>query len=168
MQWGLIPSWAKDPKIGNKLINARAETLAEKPSFRNAFKRRRCLIIADGFYEWQKLEKRKQPYYIKMQDGKPFAFAGLWENWKSPEGEEVISCTIVTTAANSLMEPIHDRMPVILSLDECDRWLDSSVSDPQVLQSLLKPYKSDEMQAISVSATVNNPANETAECINPL
>jgi putative SOS response-associated peptidase YedK len=168
MQWGLIPSWAKDPKIGNKLINARAETLAEKPSFRNAFKRRRCLVIADGFYEWQKLEKRKQPYYIKMQNGKPFAFAGLWESWQASPKEAIVSCTIVTTAANSLMKPIHDRMPVILSLDECDRWLDSSVSEPQVLQSLLKPYNSEAMQAIPVSSTVNSPANERAECINPL
>lgn len=165
MRWGLIPSWAKDPKIGNKLINARAETLAEKPSFRNAFKRRRCLIIADGFYEWQKLEKRKQPYYIKMQDGNPFAFAGLWESWKSPQGEEIVSCTIVTTAANSLMEPIHDRMPVILSPDECDRWLDSSASEAQVLKNLLKPYNSDEMLAFPVSSTVNSPANDRAECI---
>jgi putative SOS response-associated peptidase YedK len=168
MQWGLIPSWSKDRKIGNKLINARAETLAEKPSFRNAFKRRRCLIIADGFYEWQKLEKCKQPYYIKMQDGKLFAFAGLWENWKSLEGEEITSCTIITTSANSLMEPIHDRMPVILSPEDCDRWLDSSVSDTKLLQNLLTPYNSDEMQAFPVSSTVNSPANDRAECINPL
>jgi putative SOS response-associated peptidase YedK len=167
MQWGLIPSWAKDPSIGNKLINARAESLREKPSFRNAFKRRRCLIVADGFYEWQKIDKRKQPYYIQMHDDKPFAFAGLWDTWQPPEGEAIASCTIITTSANAIVQPIHDRMPVILSPDRYTRWLDPTLTDTQVLQDLLQPYNSDAMKATPVSSAVNNPANEKAECIAP-
>jgi putative SOS response-associated peptidase YedK len=165
MRWGLIPSWAKDLSIGNRLINARAETLAEKPSFRNAYKQRRCLIIADGFYEWQKVENRKQPYYFQMKDGKPFAFAGLWETWQSPQGEEIISCTIVTTDANAIAEPIHPRMPVILPPDSYAQWLDSSVTDSKILQGLLQPYDSEAMKTTAVSSTVNNPANDTLECI---
>jgi putative SOS response-associated peptidase YedK len=167
MQWGLIPSWAKDPSIGNKLINARAESLREKPSFRNAFKRRRCLIVADGFYEWQKIDKRKQPYYIQMHDDKPFAFAGLWDTWQPPEGEAIASCTIITTSANAIVQPIHDRMPVILSPDRYTRWLDPTLTDTQVLQDLLQPYNSDAMKATPVSSAVNNPANEKPECIAP-
>lgn len=168
MRWGLIPSWAKDPGIGNKLINARDETLTEKPSFRKAFKHRRCLIIADGFYEWQKVDNRKQPYYLQMQDGKPFAFAGLWDTWQPPEGEEIVSCTIITTNANSLAEPIHDRMPVILAPDSYERWLDPTSTDPQTLQELLKPYDSKAMKATPVSSAVNNPGNEKPECIAPI
>jgi putative SOS response-associated peptidase YedK len=168
MQWGLIPSWAKDPSIGNKLINARAESLREKPSFRNAFKRRRCLIVADGFYEWQKIDKRKQPYYIQMDDDKPFAFAGLWDTWQPPEGAAIASCTIITTSANAIVQPIHDRMPVILSPDRYTQWLDPTLTDTQVLQELLQPYNSDAMKATPVSSAVNNPANEKAECIAPI
>jgi putative SOS response-associated peptidase YedK len=168
MQWGLIPSWAKNSNIGYKLINARAETVSEKPSFRSAFKRRRCLIVADGFYEWQKVEKRKQPYYIQRQDGRPFAFAGLWETWKSQTEEELITCTIVTTTANALMEPIHERMPVILLPDSYDRWLDPSATDLRSLQDLLQPCASEFLKAFPISPTVNNPANDTPDCIAPV
>ncbi|MCJ7700742.1 MAG: SOS response-associated peptidase, partial [Anaerolineales bacterium] len=123
--WGLVPFWAKDPSIGNRMINARAETLAEKPSFRNAFKRRRCLILADGFYEWKKIpdNKTKIPTYIRLKDGKPFAFAGLWENWHSPDGSQILSTTIITTQPNDLVKPIHNRMPVILPEDSYQAWL---------------------------------------------
>lgn len=168
MRWGLIPSWAKDLSIGNRLINARAETLPEKPSFRHAFKQKRCLIIADGFYEWQQVENRKQPYYFQMKDSKPFAFAGLWENWHSPQGEEIISCTIVTINANAIAQPIHHRMPVILSPECYDRWLDPTVTDTKTLQSLLQPYQDDAMNVTAVSSTVNNPANDKPECLNPV
>jgi putative SOS response-associated peptidase YedK len=168
MRWGLIPSWAKDLSIGNKLINARAETLTEKPSFRHAFKQRRCLIIADGFYEWQQVDNRKQPYYFQMKDGTPFAFAGLWETWHSPQGEEIISCTIITTDANAIAKPIHARMPVILPSDSYDRWLDSTVTDFQILQRLLQPYDSEAMKTTAVSRAVNNPENDTPECIQSL
>jgi putative SOS response-associated peptidase YedK len=126
LRWGLIPAWAKDPKIGYKLINARAETVAEKPSFRAAFRQRRCLIPADGFYEWQQVEgsRHSHPYFIGLQDKRPFAFAGLYERWESPDGENFDTCTIVTTAANEVLAPIHDRMPVILSPQKYAQWLD--------------------------------------------
>lgn len=166
LTWGLIPSWAKDAKIGAKLINARAETLSEKPSFRSAFKRRRCLVIADGFYEWQKLTTGKQPMYLSL-DRQPFSFAGLWEHWQSAEGSEVESCTIITTEANDLMRPIHDRMPVILAPQDYDRWLDPQ-SGSDRLQSLLRPYPAAEMNAYPVSSQVNNPRNEDAGCIVPM
>jgi putative SOS response-associated peptidase YedK len=162
-RWGLIPSWAKDVKTGYRLINARADTVASKPSFRSAFKRRRCLVPADGFYEWQKAGKGKQPFYIHRKDEEPFAFAGLWEVWENPEdGKEVQSCSLITTEANELMAPIHDRMPVILPASAYDRWLDADepVGD---LQSLLKPYPADEMAAYPISAYVNNPRNPGAE-----
>ncbi|PSB54255.1 hypothetical protein C7B61_22460, partial [filamentous cyanobacterium CCP1] len=124
LSWGLVPSWAKDPKIGTKLINARAETLAEKPSFRAAFKRRRCLIVADGFYEWHRTPEGKQPYYFHLQDHQPFAFGGLWEHWENGNGDVIESCAIITTAANEVLSPIHDRMPVILEPKGYDLWLD--------------------------------------------
>lgn len=167
MRWGLIPSWAKDTKIGYKLINARAETLTEKPSFRNAFKHRRCLIIADGFYEWQKREKHKQPYYIQLRNKQPFAFAGLWETWQPEDGEAIISCTIITTEANALMQPIHDRMPVILSPDVYEQWLDPTVNQSEDLQETLKPYES-EMITTPVSNVVNNPVHDLPECVKPI
>lgn len=166
MRWGLIPSWAKDTKIGYKLINARAETLTEKPSFRNAFKHRRCLIIADGFYEWQKREKHKQPYYIQLREKQPFAFAGLWETWQSEDEEAIVSCTIITTEANALMQPIHDRMPVILSSDVYEQWLDPTFAQSKIL-SVLKPYDS-EMIATPVSNVVNNPVYDRRECVEPI
>ena len=129
LRWGLIPSWSKDPAIGNRLINARAETAKEKPSFRNAFRRHRCLIPASGFYEWLRWERGKQPYFVRMRDGHPFAFAGLWDRWESPDKGVIETCTILTTAANDVLAPIHDRMPVILPPREYDRWLDPSTPE---------------------------------------
>lgn len=168
LHWGLIPSWAKDPKMGARLINARAETVAEKPAFRSAFKQRRCLIIADGFYEWQQQGKKKQPFYCRMNDGHPFAFAGLWEHWEGAEGEVIDSCTIVTTEANELMHPIHDRMPVILAPKDYDLWLDPKAQKSDLLQPLLHPYSSQEMTAYPVSTQVNKPSNDCPECIKSL
>jgi len=163
--WGLIPSWAKDPAIGNKMINARAETVHEKPSFRSAFKKRRCLILADGFYEWQKTDSGKQPFYIHMKDGSPFAFAGLWETWKN--GEEIRSCAIITTEANDLMGEIHHRMPVILPPENYDLWLDPDFDEREPLASLLRPYPDEAMEAYSVSRRVNKPSNDEPGCIEP-
>lgn len=167
-RWGLIPSWAKDPTISTKLINARAETIAEKPSFRSAFKQRRCLVVADGFYEWQRHQGKKQPFYFQLGDEQPFGFAGLWEKWTNPDGEEISSCTIVTTAANELLQPIHDRMPVILSPQDYDLWLDPQQQKPQALQHLLSPYPASEMTAYPVSTLVNSAKHNSAECIIPL
>ena len=166
-RWGLIPSWAKDPAIGNRMINARAETLAEKPSFRTAFKRRRCLIPADGFYEWRKDPGGKTPMYIRMKSGDPFAFAGLWEAWRSSQDETIVSCTIITTTPNSLMEKIHDRMPVILKPDAYDRWLDPDEQSPDKLSGLLKPYPASHMTAYAVSRLVNKPENDSPELVVP-
>ena len=165
LHWGLIPSWAKDPAIGNKMINARAETVSEKPSFRKAFKVRRCLILADGFYEWQKTDDGKQPYHIKMQDDSPFAFAGLWETWK--DGEEIRSCTIITTDANDLMKEIHHRMPVILHPEDYAMWLDSDFDEKDPLTTLLKLYPADAMQAYAVSRRVNKPSNNEPSVLEP-
>jgi putative SOS response-associated peptidase YedK len=178
LQWGLIPAWAKDPSIGYKTINARAETAAEKPSFRAAFRHRRCLIPADGFYEWQQAADRKgkkQPYFISLQDRQPFAFAGLHEYWENPTGEILETCTILTTSANEIMAPIHDsavptlseRMPVILAPDEYALWLDSNAKIDR-LQALLDPYPAATMQLYPVSTLVNSPKNDSAECRQPL
>jgi putative SOS response-associated peptidase YedK len=168
-RWGLIPSWAKDPSIGNRMINARAETLAEKPSFRTALRKRRCLILADGFYEWRKEPggKSKTPMYIQLKSGEPFAFAGLWEAWRSPDDDTLLSCAIVTTTPNTLMAKIHDRMPVILKPDAYERWLDPAEQPPDKLSGLLKPYAASQMKAYPVSRLVNSPANDTPECIVP-
>lgn len=158
MRWGLIPGWAKDPSIGARMINARSETLAEKPAFRNAFKRRRCLIVADGFYEWQKQPGGKVPMFITLKDRQPFGFAGLYETWTEPEsGASVITCTIVTGPANALIAPIHDRMPIILPLDAYDLWLDPQEMNTARLTGLLKPYPAEAMAAYPVSARVNTP-----------
>lgn len=165
LRWGLIPSWAKDMKMGAKLINARAETVAEKPAFRSAFKQRRCLVLADGFYEWQQQDGKKQPIYFQLQDGKPFAFAGLWERWEKGEGEPIESCTILTTEANELMRPFHDRMPVILERENYDRWLDPELQKPETLTSLLQPYQSEAMTFYPVSTKVNNAKVDRADCI---
>jgi putative SOS response-associated peptidase YedK len=167
LHWGLIPSWAKDSKMGAKLINARAETVAEKPAFRSALRQRRCLVLADGFYEWQQQEqkKQKQPFYFRLSDERPFAFAGLWEHWKGEDGEEIESCTLLTTEANELMQPIHNRMPVILDPKDYDLWLDPEVKKPELLQPVLHPYRSEEMTAYPVSTVVNKPSNDSAECI---
>ena len=144
-QWGLIPPSATDPSIGNRLFNARAETVSEKPSFRNAFAKRRCLIPADGFYEWKKLGKGKQPFKFSLKSGKPFGFAGLYESWVSPAGKPIDTCTILTTEPNDLLRPVHDRMPVMLPKDREAHWIDPENRDPRRLLSLLKPYPSDEM-----------------------
>jgi len=167
--WGLIPSWAKDPTIGSKMINARAETLAEKPSFRSGFKYHRCLIMADGFYEWKQQPgtKAKTPYFIRLKSGKPFAFAGLWDTWQSPDGGSVKSATIITTGPNSLMAPIHNRMPVILPPSAYAQWLDPAARTPETLQTLLASYPAEEMNAHPVSTLVNSPANDRVECIIP-
>lgn len=167
VRWGLVPSWAKDISIGNKMINARAETITEKASFRNAFKKRRCLVVADGFYEWQRVGTSKQPVYIHLKGGKPFGFAGLYEFWKSPEGEQVVTCAIITTTANKLMEPIHERMPVIIPKEDENRWLDPQTADPAALTKLLKPYPAEAMEAYPVSKRVNSPTNNSPECVKP-
>ena len=167
LRWGLIPSWADDPQIGSRMINARIETAPEKPSFRKAFKERRCLIPADGFYEWQKTSDGKQPFYIHMEGGSPFAFAGLWESWQDPEGPEVRSCTILTTDPNDLLAPIHNRMPVILHPEDYELWLDPDVQEVDLLSPLLVPYPVDSMEAYPVSRRVNNPANNEPSCIEP-
>jgi len=167
LRWGLIPHWAKDMKIGYRMINARAETLAEKPAFRTAFRKRRCLIAADGFYEWRHEGKKKQPFFIHMKDETVFAFAGLWERWRSPDGETVESCTIITTSANKLISKIHDRMPVILNRDQYETWLTDSTPQDQ-LQQFLIPCAAAEMEAYRVGSTVNSPKNDTPECIQPV
>lgn len=162
LRWGLVPSWAKDPAIGNKLINARAETVAEKPSFRAAFKARRCLVPVDGFYEWKRAGGAKQPYRITMADGSPFALAGLWERWtKEPEPLETF--TIITTTANSLMAAIHDRMPVIIDPADYDAWLESP--DTTIPTALLQPYPANRMSAYPVSSRVNSPRYDDAAVI---
>lgn len=168
LRWGLIPSWAKDPKIGHQCINAKAETVAEKPSFRAAFKARRCLVIATGFYEWQVQGVRKQPMWIGLKSHRPFAFAGLWEQWHPPEGADIESCTILTTEPNELLRPIHNRMPVILAPSAYDQWLDPTVHDAESLKSLLCPYPSEELTAYPVSTLVNNPRHDAPDCLEPV
>jgi putative SOS response-associated peptidase YedK len=167
--WGLIPSWAKDPRMGSRMINARAETIAEKPAYRAAFRRRRCLVLVDGFYEWRKEpgSSGKTPMYIRMKSKEPFALAGLWERWHSPHGDEILSCTIITTTPNSLLATIHDRMPVILPPETFDEWLDPGEKPPQALEPLLKPYPADGMEAYAVTPMVNSPINDSPECILP-
>ncbi|MDA1017840.1 MAG: SOS response-associated peptidase [Planctomycetota bacterium] len=169
LKWGLIPSWSKDPKQGARMINARGETVATKPAFRAAFKRRRCLIPVSGFYEWKKLDaKHKQPFHIGMRDGAVFACAGLWEYWEDAEGSGIESCTIITTSANEIMCELHDRMPVILAESDFDRWLTTAEEDARGLESLLTPFSSEHMQHYPVSTTVNNARHEVPECIEPL
>lgn len=166
-KWGLIPFWAKDKSIGNKMINAKAETILEKPSFKNPFKRKRCLVLSDGFYEWKKINpKEKVPYRIKMEDDSLFAMAGIWDTWKDEEGKPVNSFAIITTTPNELMENIHTRMPVIIDKKHEKDWL--NVSGTDFLQSLLKPYPAKEMTAYSISKLVNYPKNDSAEILKPL
>ncbi len=168
-RWGLVPSWADDPSIGNRMINARAETVAGKPSFRSAFGKRRCLIIADGFYEWRRQQgRRKSPVYVCLKSQEPFGFAGLYESWHSPEGPEIRSCTIITTEANDLLRPVHDRMPVIVAREDEDNWLDPAVPDKNRLLALLRPYPAGKMKAYDVSPRVNIPANDSPDNIKPL
>jgi putative SOS response-associated peptidase YedK len=166
--WGLIPFWAKDPGIGARMINARAETAAEKPAFRAAFKRRRCLVVADGFYEWQKQDGPKQPFFIYLHDRRPFAFAGLWEHWEGGDGSVVESCTLLTTQPNELVRPLHNRMPVILHPRDYDLWLDLEVQDAARLQPLLRPFPSAEMEAHAVSRRVNRPENDDPAIVEPV
>ena len=165
LHWGLVPSWATDAAIGNRMINARAETAAAKPAFRTALRRRRCLIVADGFYEWQTVGKRRQPMFIHMRDDRPFAFAGLWESWEGADHSALESCTILTTAANDLVRPIHDRMPVIAAREDYEQWLDPAVQTPEPILPLLRPYPSEPMEAYPVSTRVNSPARDDERCL---
>ena len=168
LRWGLIPSWAKDPSIGSTLINARSETIDEKPAFRSAFKHRRCLVLASGFYEWRESGGKKIPQYLRLRDGAPMVFAGLWENWRGSDGEGVESCTILTTAANSLIEPLHARMPVILEPRDFALWLDRSLSEPGKLKRLCQPYPSDAMEGWTVSTLANSPKIDAPGLIEPV
>ena len=178
LRWGLIPSWAKDPAIGARLINARSETVAEKPAFKSAFRKRRCLIPADGFFEWQKLTGNKkvpdgrrasgkQPYFIRLRDESPMAMAGLWESWQGSDGAVIESCAILTTRCNELMEPIHNRMPVIIGRDDFDLWLGRADIKAGSLKDLACPFPSEKLVAYPVNPVVNNPRNNTAECLEP-
>jgi putative SOS response-associated peptidase YedK len=166
--WGLIPSWAKDRAIGNRMINARAETLAEKPGFREAFRKRRCLVLADGFYEWKRQDRQKIPLFVRPRSRRPFCFAGLWDRWNAPGGEWLKTFTIITTEPNELLAPIHDRMPVILAPEAFTRWLSPEPKDPGSLADLLVPISGDGLEAYEVSTLVNNPVNNTADCIRPV
>ncbi len=165
LHWGLVPSWADDPKIGNRMINARAETAADKPSFRAAIRRRRCLIVADGFYEWKTVAKRRQPMHIRMRDGRAFAFAGLWESWEGADHSALESCTVLTTSANELVRPIHDRMPVIIAPADYALWLDPAVQRAEPILPLLRPYPAEEMEAFAVSPRVNSPVKDDESCL---
>jgi putative SOS response-associated peptidase YedK len=165
-RWGLVPGWAKDLAIGNRMINARADTLPEKPAFRNALKRRRCLVLADGFFEWKVEGKKKTPIFVHRKDDRPFAFAGLWESWRPADGAEPIhSCTFITTEPNALMAQFHDRMPVILPPESRGGWLSNAVLDADALARLLRPLEGDDLEAFPVSTAVNKPANDFPECI---
>ena len=165
MRWGLVPSWAKDIKIGSRMINAVSETAATKPAFRSAFRRRRCLVLADGFFEWRREGKERVPMYFFQKSGEPMAFAGLWESWQSPEGERIRSCAILTTAANEFMAQVHHRMPVILSAETEPLWLDPLTEIPDTLEPLLIPAPSDSLDVYEVSSTVNNVRNDSPGCI---
>jgi putative SOS response-associated peptidase YedK len=170
LRWGLVPYWAEDPSIGNRMINARAETVADKPAFRWSFRKQRCLIPTDGFFEWKKEGKLKQPYHIRRQDRRPFAFAGLWARWKPKDGDGgfLDTFTILTTESNELIRPLHDRMPVILDRESFDLWLDPAVDDRARLQELLVPYDGSVMETVPVSRTVNSPAYDGPDCVAPL
>ncbi|MGM0876882.1 MAG: SOS response-associated peptidase [Bacillota bacterium] len=167
MRWGLVPPWSKDPKIGYKMINARAETLDEKVSFKQPFMNKRCLILSDGFYEWKKQAKEKQPFRFIMKDRRPFAFAGLWEQWNQGE-KPLYTCTIITTSPNELTKDVHDRMPVILPPTAYDRWLNRDFHNTEELKSLLVPFDTDLMDAYPVSSIVNSPKNDSEQCLAPI
>ena len=166
MRWGLIPSWAKG--VGEGLINARAETVNEKPLFRQLFRQRRCILPATGFYEWQKVDKHKIPHFVRLKNQMPMPFAGIWDSWRAPDGQVVESCAILTTAANGAVGSIHERMPVILHPDEFGQWLDREQHDQATLMPLLAPYPSDCLEVYPVSTLVNSVANDQPECIAPL
>ncbi|MCO4763710.1 MAG: SOS response-associated peptidase [Myxococcales bacterium] len=167
-RWGLIPYWAKDASIANKLVNARSETVAEKPSFRDAFRFRRCLVPASGFYEWQRRANTKRPMHIGLASGAPFAMAGLWEVWRSPDGADIQTCTLLTTTPNAMMSPIHDRMPVIVPPDAWSLWLAPQDPGRHTLQQLLRPFPADEMRAYEVSPLVNSVRNDLPACAEPV
>lgn len=167
MRWGLVPWFARDPKSGPRSINARAETLATNRTFRESFQRRRCLIVADGFYEWRRIGSERQPYFIRLRSRRPFAFAGVWDRWKPPEGESLLSCAIVTCAPNALVAPIHDRMPVIVPAAARAVWLGAE-APTETLGAVLEPYPEAEMEAYPVSKLVNAVRNDDAECIRPI
>jgi len=167
-RWGLIPHWAKDPKIGYRMINARAETVAEKPAFRRPFQRQRCVIPADSFYEWQRVGTRKTPYRIAMTSGTPFMFAGLWDTWDDPATRApLVTCTIITTTPNPLLKPIHDRMPVILKRTDVESWLREDLAEAQA-RALLRAYSAAQMQATEISSFVNSPSNDSPEVLKPV
>jgi putative SOS response-associated peptidase YedK len=168
VRWGLIPSWAKDASIGSRLLNARCETLHEKPAFKTSLKFKRCLIPSDGFYEWKRDGKLRQPFLLKMADSRPFAFAGLWDRWTSREGQSIQSCTIITAPANELIAPIHDRMPAILPLELYDTWLDPETKNFEPLLKLLLPFPGNLMVAVPVSDRVNKATYEGQDCIEPI
>jgi putative SOS response-associated peptidase YedK len=174
LRWGLIPYWAKEAAIGNKMINARAESVAEKPAYKHSFKKKRCLVVADGFYEWKKEGKGKQPYLIRRSDKKPFAFAGLWSTWRDPQAfvgerpEPVETFTILTTAANDVLRPLHDRMPVVVRPEDFALWLDPAVDDAARLAPLLAPAPAEGWETVPVSRAVNSPAHDAADCVEPL
>ncbi len=168
LRWGLIPSWAKDPSIGNRMINARSETAAEKPAFRSAIRRRRCLVPASGFYEWKRTGSGKRPYFARVRGGAPFGMAGLWERWEAADGSAVESCTILTTDANGLLAPVHDRMPAIVPPGEYDRWLAPAVTDPGEVAPILAPFPEGQMEAWPVSTRVNRPTEDDPRLIDPL
>lgn len=167
LRWGLIPAWADDLTIGDRLANARSETVATKPSFRRAFRSRRCLVVADGLYEWQRTNGRKQPYFVGLKNDHPFGMAGLWERWEKGD-EPVESCTILTTDGNDLMQPIHERMPVIIRPEQYALWLDSTVQESGKLMNSLRPCPSNDMIAYRVSTLVNNPTNDVPECVEAM
>jgi putative SOS response-associated peptidase YedK len=169
LRWGLIPSWAKDKSIGNRMINARAETLAIKPSFRTAFKRRRCLVLTDGYFEWKKTKGKKQPYYIRMENERPFVMAGLWERWPGPQDAPLAlpleTCTIITVEANEETQSVHGRMPAIINERQIDPWLDTQMQDSDLLTPMLTPLTSDHLRIDPVSTHVNNARNDDPSCI---
>jgi len=168
MRWGLIPSWAKEMSIGNRMINARCESVHEKPAFRTAIRYRRCIIPANGFFEWKEEGGKKHPLYVRMKDDAIMGFAGVWDHWKHPDGEPLETCSILTTASNRLIQPLHDRMPVILHPEEYGLWLDREVTDPERLKALYQPYPADMMEMYPVSTLANSPRNDSPECIEPL
>lgn len=164
-KWGLVPSWAKDKSMGARLINARSETVAEKPAFRQAFKQRRCIIPADGFYEWQRRGEGKQPFFFRMRDDRPFGFAGLWERWQGESGEVINSCAILTTEANEVLRPVHDRMPVILHPDDYEMWLDVDARKLDLVREMLRPYPAREITGYPVGTSVNSLRNQGAKLV---
>jgi putative SOS response-associated peptidase YedK len=168
LKWGLIPAWAKDASIGAKLINARSETVDEKPSFREAFKRRRCIIPADGFYEWQRTGGKKQPFYFRFKDDRLFGFAGLWDKWRNADGESIETCSILTTEANAILSKVHDRMPVILDPEAYDLWLDEDVRKQDLRKELLCPFAASEMTSYPVSMAINSPQHQGEQLVQPI